>query len=112
GALFNMWGQVVGIVSSKIESVQYDNVGFAIAFDEAKPIIEYMIENGSILGRPKIGISFYEVSSTLASVYGMPAGLHIAEIEPGSDIGNTELMIGDVITEINGIPVESVEQVQ
>ena len=112
GALFNMWGQVVGIVSSKIESVQYDNVGFAIAFDEAKPIIEYMIENGSILGRPKIGISFYEVSSMLASVYGMPAGLHIAEIEPGSDIGNTELMIGDVITEINGIPVESVEQVQ
>lgn len=112
GALFNMWGQVVGITSSKIEGLEFENVGFAISMEAAKPIIEELIENGSVLGRPKIGISFYEVSDSVASVYGIPAGLHIAEISPDCDIANTELQINDVITAFNGVEVRSVDEVQ
>ncbi len=111
GALFNMWGQVVGITSSKIESVEYDNIGFAISMEAAKPILEQLIETGSVLGRPKVGISFYEVSDTIANVYGIPAGLHIAEIDQSCDVANTDLQINDVITEMNGIEVRSAEDV-
>ncbi len=111
GALLNMWGQVVGITSSKLESKEYDNIGFAISFNAAKPILEELIEKGGILGRPKVGISFYEVSDSLAKVYGVPAGLHIAEIDPDCDIANTPLDIDDVIVEMNGVTVRSADDV-
>lgn len=111
GALLNMWGQVVGITSSKLEANEYDNIGFAISIDAAKPILEELIENGGILGRPKIGISFYEVSDSLAKLYDMPAGLHIAEISPDCDIANTPLAVDDVIVEMNGVTVRSADDV-
>lgn len=111
GALLNMWGQVIGITSSKLEANEYDNIGFAISIDAAKPILEELIENGGVLGRPKIGISFYEVSDSLAKLYDMPAGLHIAEISPDCDIANTPLAVDDVITEMNGVTVRSADDV-
>lgn len=111
GALLNMWGQVVGITSSKLEAMEYDNIGFAISMDSAKPIIEQLIENGAVLGRPKVGISFYEVSDSVAGVYGIPAGLHIAEISPDCDVANTELAPDDIITSMNGIDVRSADDV-
>lgn len=40
GALFNMWGQVIGITSSKLASSDYEGIGFAVSIDEAKPVIE------------------------------------------------------------------------
>lgn len=111
GALLNMWGQVVGITSSKLEAMEYDNIGFAISFNAAKPILEELIENGGILGRPRVGIGFYEVSDSLAGVYDVPAGLHIASIAPECDVANTELQVDDIITEINGIKVRSSDDV-
>lgn len=111
GALFNMWGQVVGITSSKMVSAEYDGIGFAITMQSAKPIIEELIENGKILGRVKIGISFYEVSETQEAVYGILAGLHIADIAEDCDIANTDLQIDDIITHINGIRVTCAEDV-
>ncbi len=111
GALLNMWGQVIGITSSKMASSEYDGIGFAITMNSAKPIIEELIENGQILGRGKIGISFYEVSELDEQLYGVLAGLHIAEISPDCDIANTELSIDDIITHINGIKVTSADEV-
>ena len=73
--------------------------------------MEELIENGGVLGRPKIGISFYEVSDSLAKLYNMPAGLHIAEISPDCDIANTPLAVDDVITEMNGVTVRSADDV-
>ena len=109
--LFNMWGQVVGITSSKMDSIEYDNIGFAISINAARPILEELIENGSVLGRPRIGISFYEVSDSAAMLYGVPAGLHIAGILEDCDVYNTELQIDDVITGFNGIPVRTSDDV-
>lgn len=111
GALVNMWGQVVGITSSKLEAVEYDNIGFAISINAAIPILEELIENGGILGRPKVGISFYAISDTMADIYGLPAGLYIAEIDETCDISNTDLQVDDVITEMNGIKVTSADDV-
>ncbi len=111
GALLNMWGQVVGITSSKLEAIEFDNIGFAISMNAAKPIIEELIEHGAILGRPRIGISFLQVSDTEAMLFGTVAGLRIAEISPDCDIANTELQPNDVITAMNGIEVRSADDV-
>ena len=111
GALVNMWGQVVGITSSKLEAVEYDNIGFAISINAAIPIIEELIENGAVLGRPKVGISFYAISDTMADIYGLPAGLYIAAIDEDCDISNTDLQVDDVITKMNGTKVTSADDV-
>lgn len=111
GALLNMWGQVVGITSSKLEAIEFDNIGFAISMNAAKPIIEELIEHGAILGRPRIGISFLQVSDTEAMIFGKTAGLQIAEISPDCDIANTELQPDDVITDMNGVKVRSADDV-
>ncbi len=111
GALLNMWGQVVGITSSKMDSIEFDNIGFAIEISGASEIIESLIEHGRVIGRPKIGISFYEVSDIIAAENGAPAGLYIAEIDPTCDIANTDLKIDDIITEMNGVKVRSADDV-
>lgn len=111
GALINMWGQVIGITSSKLDALEFDNIGFAIEMSAAKPIIEQLIENGHVLGRPKVGISFYEISKLSGEMRGTPAGLEIAEISKDCDIYNTELEIGDYITEMNGVEVYSADDV-
>ncbi len=111
GALINMWGQVIGITSSKLDAVEYDNIGFAIETSAAEPIIEQLMENGKVLGRPKIGITFYETSEARAEYYGTPAGLEIVEVSPDCDIANTELQPGDFITKMNGVPVFSSDDV-
>lgn len=110
GALLNMWGQVVGITSSKLDSLSYDGIGFAIEMSAAKPIIEQLIENGYI-SRPKIGIEFYQIDEAAAEYYETIPGLHIAGIDKTCDIANTDLRVDDVITHMNGVPVMSTDDV-
>lgn len=113
GALFNMWGQVVGVISSKLSASQFDGIGFAITTNAAKPIIEELIAEGSIKSRVRIGISFYGISSESAQMYGYAAsGLYIDSIDGSCDISNTELQTGDVITEMNGMAVTSINEVK
>lgn len=110
GALFNMWGQVIGITSSKLAS-DYDGIGFAISTNAAKPIIENLMENGYVADRFRIGIMFYEVSEESAAEFGIPAGLHIQEIDADCDIANTDLAVNDIITAINGVAIDSSEEI-
>lgn len=102
GALFNMYGQVIGITSSKLSSVDYEGIGFAISSDEASGIIEQLIEYGHVADRAKIGITFYQISSTTADIYGVKAGICVASIDESCDVANTELEVGDIITNIDG----------
>ena len=63
GALVNMYGQVIGITSSKYVSSDLEGLGFAITINEATPVIEELIKNGFIAGRFRIGIHLLDMSS-------------------------------------------------
>ncbi|MGN0607265.1 MAG: S1C family serine protease [Oscillospiraceae bacterium] len=113
GALVNMYGQVIGITSSKYVSSSFEGLGFAITTQEAKPVIDELLSNGFISGRYKIGIKFYNGETAAAILaqekgYEYPeniSGLLIAEIDKDCDISNTELKKWDIITEIEGMEV-------
>ncbi len=111
GALVNMYGQVVGIVSSKYVVQDYEGLGFAIEMNEAKPIIEDIISKGYISGRLRIGIEFVGINEVAAAQNGIPSGLLIRTIRDDCDISNTELEIDDIITEINGKKVYDTDTV-
>ena len=103
GALVNMYGQVVGITSSKIEAAGYEGMGFAIPINTAKPIIDDIIKYGYVTGRVKIGISVREYDATMAAAQGYPAGLLVAGVDSSSDAASKGLKTNDIITKINGV---------
>jgi len=105
GALVNMYGQVVGINSSKMLDDIYDGIGFSISINAAKPILEGLIADGYIKDRVKIGIMFYEISEETAKINDAKAGLFVNEIDESCDIAKSGLMVNDVITHINGTEV-------
>ncbi len=117
GALVNMYGQVIGITSSKYVSSSYEGLGFAITINDAKPIIEELIKNGYIGGRFRIGIRLIDMSkpSKKESIeealgYELPEdfeGIYISEVMKDCDISNTALKAGDFITAINGKNVKT-----
>lgn len=112
GGLFDMYGNLVGVVNSKLISMSstatIENLGFAITINEAKPIISDLISYGYITGRPIIGISTQKVSS-YDSQY---TGLLVAEIDQNAPVAKSRLRIGDIITEVNGNAVADVTDVQ
>ena len=114
GGLFDMYGNVIGVVNSKIVSDTYEGIGFALTINEAKPIMEDLLSYGYVKSRPVLGISTVELNEYRAQLYGVriSKGLLVAEIRPDAAAAKSKLRISDVITKINGINVETVADVQ
>lgn len=111
GALVNMYGQVVGIVTSKYMNVDIEGIGFAIPINTAVPIIEDLMSFGYVSGRVRIGIIYASISPYTAEINGIVPGMYISEIDPTCDIANTRLQVGDIITEIDGVSTANTENV-
>ncbi len=102
GALVNLYGQVVGICSSKISDLDAEGLGFAIPISDAIPIVKELISKGFISGRPMIGIQGQDISAQTAMMYGVPTGVYVVYVEEGSAAYKAGLRQYDIITEFNG----------
>ena len=114
GPLINCYGQVVGIntmkMSSYYSSASVEGLGFAIPIAVAKPIIDELIENGYVAGRPAIGITGETLPKTFRTYYHLPSGIYVTSVAEGSDAKAKGLAEGDVITAINDTPVTSIDE--
>jgi serine protease Do len=110
GPLVNMYGQVIGITSSKIAETDYENMGFAIPINSVKPIVDDLTKYGYVKNRVKIGITVEEVSDYEAQMNNLKAGLMITAIDPTSDAAAKGLQVRDDITKINGTAITSYDQ--
>lgn len=109
GPLVNQYGEVIGINTVKISSSELEGLGFAIPMDEAKPIINDLLQSGYVRGRPVIGIGGRSVTERDAQAYNMKVGVYVASMTPNSPAHLAGLQIGDIITEVDGQKVETVE---
>ena len=104
GALFNLYGEVIGITNAKYSSgsssASIDNIGFAIPLNTVRDIVASIIEKG-IVAKPYMGISVATVSEEVKG-YGLPAGASVQAIEPDSPAEKAGLQRNDIITEANG----------
>ena len=111
GALFNSYGEVVGITNAKYSSssssgsASIDNIGFAIPINHVKNIITSIIEKGYIV-KPYIGVSVTTVSSEMVS-YGLPQGAAIKAVSENSPAAECGLKINDIITAIDDTAIDS-----
>ncbi len=99
GPLLNNQGLVVGINSAKIAASGYEGLGFSIPINEAKTIIDSLMQHGRVKGRVALGITGQTVSS------GMYNGFLIATIEDESCLKGTEARAGDLIVAVNDTTV-------
>lgn len=105
GALVDMYGNVVGITSSKLAGSVYDSVCFAIPSRTVKRICEELIKEGKVTSRARLGITYTEIDSVAAEVRGIDTvGLYIADVSTESELYG-KLYEGDIMTHINGIKI-------
>ena len=115
GALFNMYGQVIGVTNMKMMSSysSIEGIGFAIPSSTVCEIVNALMENGVVRGRPSIGITVGAIPSVAADYYEeLPdAGLYVSDVSKGSDAEAKGIKTGDVITAVNGIEVATTDDV-
>lgn len=108
GALFNLYGEVVGVTNAKYSGsgggASIDNIGFAIPVNHVKDIIKRIIENGYIT-KPYIGVSVAEVSRETQS-YGLPKGAAVRGVAEDGPAAAAGLEENDIITAINGEEID------
>ena len=106
GALFNLYGEVVGITNAKYSSsgstgeASIDNIGFAIPIDSVRTIVSSIIEKGYI-SKPYIGVSIEDVSAETQS-FGLPQGAAVRGVVEDSPAAKAGLQQNDIITAVNG----------
>ncbi len=112
GALFNLYGEVIGITNAKYSSsssssssASIDNIGFAIPINSVKSIVESIIEKGYI-SKPYLGVTVGDVSSESVG-YGLPEGAAIASVADGSAASKAGLQANDIVTAVNGTAITS-----
>ena len=110
GALVNMYGQVIGINTSKIAATGYEGMGFAIPSVKVKEIVTDLIDYGYVEGRVKLGITCVTISSAYEN-QGIPAGLQIYDINSDSDM-NGKAQQYDIITHCDGTRITELSQLQ
>lgn len=107
GALFNLYGEVIGITNAKYSSsgseASIDNIGFAIPINDVWGIIESIIEKGYI-SKPYIGVSVISVSAETQS-YGLPTGAAVKAVAEDSPAEKAGLKVNDIITSVNDTPI-------
>ena len=108
GPLFNLDGQVIGI-NAQIYSRTggYMGMSFAIPIDVALNVKDQLMKNGKV-NRSRIGVSVQDIGQQLAQTFGLttPHGALISAVEPQSPGERAGLKPGDVITSVNGRPID------
>lgn len=117
GALINTNGDVIGINSSKYMSYGTTNVegmGYAIPMSDAVSIINELMDRQVLRDdeRGYLGILGRNITDSVSRYYGIPVGVYVTSVSENGAAYKAGMKQGDVITQINGSTVKSIEAVQ
>jgi serine protease Do len=112
GPLVNMSGEVVGINTAGVQAGQAENIGFAIAINRARAVIEHSIEDPQA-PVPYLGVSTSEVTPERAAIEDLPVerGAYVEVVQPDTPAARAGAQVGDVIVAIDSEVVESSDDV-
>ena len=111
GGMFNMKGQLVGIVNAKSSGTDIEGLGFAIPINEALEVTEQLLQYGYVRGKTMIGVTFTEVSSnTFYFYYNIQAGVYVDSCTEGYN--DDILKPGDRVVAVNGNTVSSTSDIK
>lgn len=111
GALFNLYGEVVGITNAKYSNngnssqASIESIGFAIPINQVRSIVESIIENGYV-AKPYIGVQVRDVSEE-SQAYGLPKGASVAVVTEDGPAQKAGVQPNDIITAVNDTSITS-----
>ncbi|MDA1096512.1 MAG: trypsin-like peptidase domain-containing protein, partial [Chloroflexi bacterium] len=117
GPLFNLDGEVIGINTAvqrlTTSGVDVEGVGFAIAIDQALPIIQELIDHGAV-AEPWLGVALYDVSARNAALLGLPTktGVYVDSVYRGSPAEGAGLLRGHIILTIADETIGTITDLQ
>lgn len=111
GALVGPTGEVIGINTIKLVDSQIEGMGFAIPINDVKPIVDELMQNGSI-DRPVLGIVGENLTEELGNYYDIPVGIMIVQVQPGSSAAIAGMQQGDIIIEFDGTRIATMEELK
>ncbi len=109
GPLLNASGQVIGINTAV--SQQGQNIGFAIPSNVLRELLSNYIASGGTILRPYLGVRYSIIDRDTALINKVPAGALVRDIVKGSGADEARIVIGDIITEIDGTAVTQEEDI-
>ena len=116
GPLINCYGQVIGINTMKIgaftDSAGVEGIGFAIPSATVKDIVDQLITQGYVSGRPTLGLEGEALSSFYQHYYRLPAGLYITYVDPGSDAYLKGIENGDLLLSLNDQRITTMDELK
>ncbi len=112
-ALVNASGQIIGILDAELgsELPEAEGIFMAISMHSARPVMDELLQNGCVAGRPSSGLTVSELPAAYAAYYGYPSCLYISAVEASSPAAEAGLLRGDLILEANGVTVGSVNEI-
>ena len=107
GGLFNMNGELIGLVNAKSSSSDAEGLGFAIPINDAIQVAQDLLENGYVSGRPYMGITYIAVTDaqTAAQLNVNAYGVYVMDVVQGGPADKAGLKVGDRIVSIDGTEI-------
>ena len=106
GPMFNLYGEMVGIVNAKqlysSSGIAAEGLGFVIAIDSVAKSISDLMTKGYVTGKPYMGILVATVTEAEVNRYGLPRGALVSGVAEGSCSAEAGLLVGDIIVACNG----------
>ena len=110
GALVNSKGQVIGINTLKLSGDGVEGLGFAIPINSTTDIVKQLMQYKKVI-RPYIGITGSIVTEEMAKKYKVVEGVLVEEVENFTAAQKAGIKAGDIITEVEGKEVDSVDDI-
>lgn len=106
GGLFDLEGNIVGIVNAKSSEnsseTTVEGMGYAIPANTVKRIVTDLVENGFVKDRASLGIKVYTGDSYYSS-----SGVIVTEVTPGGSAQMAGIQANDIITAVDGSVVST-----
>lgn len=113
GGLFNMQGQLVGIVNAKSSGTGVEGIGFAIPINDAYNTVKQLMEHGYVQGKAVLGVTFRVFTNSASAYYyfGTGAvGVYVIELSEGYN--DDVLKVGDRVVVFDGKEVTANEDIK
>lgn len=114
GALLNVYGQVIGINSSKIASSTVEGMGFAIPITEVRDILKEFSDRETRVKLANEDRGFLGITGTNddITIFGYPQGAYVVEVTEGGPAASAGIYKGDIITKVDGQTVTNLASLQ